>query len=171
MRFVQLSARGTICDLVSDSAGVASRIADDDDLRAIMTAVAVCHSVIISADGYSSESPDEEALVQTAAEVGAKFVARVPDRSSVIEIAGEEINFEYLATVDFDSDRKRMSVILRDPHGQVIVHTKGADTVMRSLFADSEASVAETIQEEVDGWAEQGLRTLLCGYRVVPEEE
>jgi phospholipid-transporting ATPase len=101
----------------------------------------------------------------------AKFVTRVPERSILIELAGEELEFEHLATIEFDSDRKRMSVVVRDTDGRVVIYTKGADTVMAGLYSPDERELLQTVQEEVDSWAEQGLRTLLCGYRVLPEEE
>ena len=41
------------------------------------------------------------------------------------------VEYELLATIPFDSDRKRMTVILRKPsNGQVVVFCKGADNVI-----------------------------------------
>ena len=39
--------------------------------------------------------------------------------------------FDRLHVIEFNSDRKRMSVILRDQHnGQIRIYTKGADDVI-----------------------------------------
>ena len=43
--------------------------------------MAVCHTVVPDEDGYQAESPDEEALVKGAAELGMKFTARSPRKA------------------------------------------------------------------------------------------
>jgi phospholipid-transporting ATPase len=160
MKFLQCYAAHQIYD-------VAAQPEIPDPLRELLVCAAVNHSVIATADGFSSESPDEEALVQGSALLGVSFVGRVPGRSITIQIGGETIELEHLATVPFDSDRKRMSVLVRFPDGQIVLFTKGADSVMLRLCADDGADVAR----QVDAWAEQGLRTLMCGSRVLSEDE
>lgn len=172
MRFAQISARGTIYDVLQDKDSIVEQLGDDRNLKEILACIAICHSVIITNDGYSSESPDEEALVSTAADLSAKFVSRVPDESISIELAGQLSKFKLLSTIEFDSDRKRMSVIVKAPNGQIIIYTKGADTIMLDLFSSEEDQGAiKQMKDQVDEWAEQGLRTLVCGWRLISEEE
>lgn len=172
MKFVQMSTRAGLYDLVEDKENVMQKIGQDRDLTEAMACLAICHSAIVSTDGYSSESPDEEAIVTQAAALGVKFVSRVPDESITIEIAGNLSKFEHLATIEFDSDRKRMSVIVKAPNGQIVLYTKGADAVMMNLFTQEEKETEGVhIAEEVDAWAEQGLRTLVCGWRLVSDDE
>ncbi|OHS95070.1 phospholipid-translocating P-type ATPase, flippase family protein [Tritrichomonas foetus] len=172
MKFVQLSARGTIYDIESDKEHVKELVGQERALNEILACIAICHSVIISADGFSSESPDEEALVTTASELNAKFVQRVPEESISIELGGNLSRFQLLQTIEFDSDRKRMSVIVKAPNGQIILYTKGADTIMQNLFSSNEDEAALLqMRDQVDSWAEQGLRTLVCGWRLISDEE
>lgn len=172
MKFVRMSARGKFYDIAADKGNVQSKVGHDWDVTNMLTCIGLCHSVIVSADGYSSESPDEEALVKTIAKLGVKFIDRIPDESMTIEINEERITYEHLATIEFDSNRKRMSVIVRDRNGDILLFTKGADTVMLDLFSqEDKEAIGNSIVSDVDSWAEQGLRTLVCGYRKLSEEE
>ncbi|KAG1240168.1 hypothetical protein G6F68_017924 [Rhizopus microsporus] len=63
---------------------------------------------------YKAESPDEAALVNAAKNAGFAFVDRKGNHLTV-DILGEEYTFELLDVLDFTSDRKRMSVIVRRP--------------------------------------------------------
>ena len=42
------------------------------------------------------------------------------DRQVVVEVQGKQISFEILAVLEFNSDRKRMSVLCRLPDGQSV---------------------------------------------------
>ena len=170
MKFVQISARGTIYDIENDKERIKTLVGNEKALDEILACIAICHSVIISMDGFSSESPDEEALVSTASELNAKFVSRVPDESISIELGGNLSCFQHLSTIEFDSNRKRMSVIVKAPNGQIILYTKGADSIMSNLLYQGEDGWLQC-KEQVDSWAEQGLRTLVFGWRLISDEE
>ena len=64
----------------------------------------------------NSDSPDELALVDGAAKNGFTFKGK--DADGVIKILrkrdGQTLRFALLNTLEFDSTRKRMSVIVRD---------------------------------------------------------
>lgn len=59
---------------------------------------------------YQAASPDEEALVTAARNFGYVFLARTQDSITVMEL-GEERVYQVLAMMDFNSVRKRMSVL------------------------------------------------------------
>lgn len=59
---------------------------------------------------YQAASPDEEALVTAARNFGYVFVARTQDSITVLEL-GEKRVYKVLAMMDFNSIRKRMSVL------------------------------------------------------------
>lgn len=59
---------------------------------------------------YQAASPDEEALVTAARNFGYVFLARTQDSITVEEL-GEERVYQVLAIMDFNSIRKRMSVL------------------------------------------------------------
>lgn len=174
MRFVQLSARGSIYDVVSDKERVKSLVAkrSDRNLLEILASIPVCSTVICTEEGFSSESPDEEALVTYAKELNSTLAERVPDESMTIDLGGNITKFEHLATIEFDSDRKRMSVVVKAPNGEVVIYTKGADTIMFPLLAsDEDQNVIKATKDQVDAFAEQGLRTLIYAWRLIPKEE
>lgn len=85
---------------------------------------------------YEAESPDEAALVHAARVYGFTLRGRsagcvlvdlpVPGIGSVV--------VQLLHILPFDSCRKRMSVVVRHPlSGEVVVYTKGADSVIMEL--------------------------------------
>lgn len=106
--------------------------------------MAVCHTIVPEEkeDGkveYHGSSPDESALVRGASRLGFIFETRAPDHV-IIKKHGEEIKYNIDHTIDFDSDRKRMSVICHTDEGKYIVYTKGAvsffyfNTVFKLIF-------------------------------------
>ncbi|KAJ0525871.1 putative P-type phospholipid transporter [Helianthus annuus] len=85
---------------------------------------------------YQGESPDEQALVYAAAAYGFMLIERTSGHI-VIDIQGERQRFNVLGMHEFDSDRKRMSVILGYPDSTVKVFVKGADTTMFKVIDES----------------------------------
>lgn len=59
---------------------------------------------------YQAASPDEEALVGAARELGWVFLSRTRD-SIVVSELGVTRQYELLALLDFTSQRRRMSVL------------------------------------------------------------
>lgn len=59
---------------------------------------------------YQAASPDEEALVLAARNLGYVFLARTQDTITISEL-GKKRTYKVLAMLDFNSDRKRMSVL------------------------------------------------------------
>lgn len=137
--------------------------------------LATCHTVIPerkdekSEIKYQAASPDEAALVEGAVLMGYKFVARRP-RAVMIEVDGQQYEYELLAVCEFNSTRKRMSTIFRCPDGKVRVYCKGADTVIMERLAKDNPMVDITLQH-LEDYATEGLRTLCLAMREVPEQE
>jgi len=74
---------------------------------------------------YQAQSPDEAALVTAARGFGYVFTNRTPDTITVSKL-DEEITLELLYIADFDNNRKRMSVVVREPEtGEIFCYTKG----------------------------------------------
>ena len=74
---------------------------------------------------YEAESPDELALVDAAFAYNFKLVKRSPS-SVTVSLPGEgKVEFEVLHVLPFDSVRKRMSVILKNPStGEIKLYCK-----------------------------------------------
>lgn len=121
--------------------------------RLLLLSIALCHTCLPESKpdgsiGYQASSPDELALVRAAQDLGyiafsrehGKLTLRLnlsPDATAepIIEI------YEILDVIEFSSERKRMSVVVRFPNGRICVICKGADSVvMRRLRLSSLAS-------------------------------
>ncbi|CAN8077201.1 unnamed protein product [Agarophyton chilense] len=112
---------------------------------------------------YQASSPDEAALVQAAKAQGYIYLSR-SNRDTVVEILGRAETHELLETIEFDSTRKRMSVITRDPQGQVRIYTKGADAIIFERLASGQQEAYETTERHLHEFAVEGLRTLCLAY-------
>lgn len=85
---------------------------------------------------YEAESPDEAALVYAARAYHCTLQSRTPEQVMVDFAALGSLTFQLLHILPFDSVRKRMSVVVRHPLSkQVVVYTKGADSVIMELLS------------------------------------
>ncbi|KAF1657217.1 Phospholipid-transporting ATPase IK, partial [Aptenodytes patagonicus] len=145
----------------------------DPVLREFLRLLALCHTVMVEEKGdqlvYQAASPDEEALVLAARNLGYVFLARTQDTITISEL-GKKRTYKVLAMLDFNSDRKRMSVLVRDPQGTIRLYTKGADTVILERLRRRGPN--ETFTEmALDRFAEETLRTLCLASKEVSEVE
>ncbi|KAG9479581.1 hypothetical protein GDO78_011546 [Eleutherodactylus coqui] len=130
---------------------------------------------------YEAESPDEAALVHAARAYNCTLQSRTPDQVTVEFGFLGPLAFQLLHILPFDSVRKRMSVVVRHPmSNEVVVYTKGADSVIMDLLAlTSEDNRTEVLQMEIrtltqrhlDKYAKGGLRTLCIAKRVMTDGE
>ncbi|NWX22623.1 AT8B3 ATPase, partial [Aegotheles bennettii] len=151
----------------------AARRDSDPVLREFLRLLALCHTVMVEEKDdqlvYQAASPDEEALVLAARSLGYTFLARTQDTITISEL-GKKRTYKVLAMLDFNSDRKRMSVLVRDPQGTIRLYTKGADTVILERL--QRRGPDETFTERaLDRFAEETLRTLCLASKEVSEVE
>lgn len=98
--------------------------------------MSICHSVIPEKNEetgeifFNSSSPDEAALVNGAKFLGAEFSDRTEDNNIIVKFRKETFKFKLLYLFEFNSDRKRMSVVIKDKDGKAKLITKGADVVI-----------------------------------------
>ncbi|NWZ98506.1 AT8B3 ATPase, partial [Nesospiza acunhae] len=146
---------------------------NDPVLREFLRLLALCHTVMVEDRGdqlvYQAASPDEEALVLAARSLGYVFLARTQDSITIREL-GRTRTYELLAMLDFNSDRKRMSVLVRDPQGTIRLYTKGADTVILERLR-SRGPQESLTERALDRFAQETLRTLCVASREVSEAE
>uniref|UniRef100_A0A672RZ48 Phospholipid-transporting ATPase n=1 Tax=Sinocyclocheilus grahami TaxID=75366 RepID=A0A672RZ48_SINGR len=135
--------------------------------------LSLCHTVMVEQKEnelvYQAASPDEGALVTAARNFGFVFLSRTQDTITIMELDHEE-TYEVLALLDFNSDRKRMSIILRFPDGRIRLYCKGADTVIYQRL-DANSKNKETTQEALDIFANETLRTLCLCYKDISQAE
>jgi len=149
-------------------------------LIAFFRALALCHSVLADKPepttdpfliNYKAESPDEAALVAAARDAGFPFVGKSKDTLE-IEVMGQSEKYTLLKMLEFNSTRKRMSVILRAPDGRLILYCKGADSVIyERLTKDHDPELKERTSKDMESFANNGLRTLCISYRYLEEDE
>ncbi|RXH68731.1 hypothetical protein DVH24_031064 [Malus domestica] len=163
------------------------------DVIRFLTVMAICNTVvpIQSKSGsilYKAQSQDEDALVHAAAQLHMVFVNK---NSNTLEIKfnASTIQYEALEILEFTSDRKRMSVVVKDcQNGGIILLSKGADEAIlplacavciykRALLTAAtycfsrKGQQTRTFVEAVDQYAQLGLRTLCLAWRELKEEE
>ncbi|MEE6462129.1 hypothetical protein FKM82_001508 [Ascaphus truei] len=136
-----------------------------------LTMMAVCHTAVPERDGdqiiFQASSPDEGALVRAAKQLRFVFTGRTPD-SVIIESLGQEERYELLNVLEFTSNRKRMSVIVRDAAGKLKLYCKGADTVIYDRLAEG-SKYKEMTLKHLEQFATEGLRTLCFAVAEIPE--
>ncbi|OUM64487.1 hypothetical protein PIROE2DRAFT_22931, partial [Piromyces sp. E2] len=159
-------------------------------IREFCRAVAMCNETIPSFEPktyeiiYESQSPDESALVYGIKTEGVSLIER--NRTSVsIGMWGSqsaptlrnqvEETYKILNVFEFNSDRKRMSVILRRPNNKIVLYCKGADDIMFGrLSNDSQVNDPNYIQgtrNALKSFSQDGLRVLLVATKELTEEE
>lgn len=146
-------------------------------MASLVRMMGMCHSVQADTNDldeldYKSASPDEEALANAAKSNGYIFLGRERTKLTMSE-AGEKVEYTILAQFDFTSERRRMSLVVRMPDGEIKMMTKGADSVVESRLSDSQenAELLAVTKPQLEDYSKDGLRTLLFAERTFEEEE
>ncbi|CAN6242104.1 unnamed protein product [Urochloa humidicola] len=147
---------------------------NDPDVIKFLMVMALCHTVVPvkSNDGtvsYKAQSQDEEALVNAASKLNMMLISR---DSSTAEICfnGSMFRYELLDVLEFTSDRKRMSVVVKEGQtGKILLLSKGADeAILPRAYPEQQI---QRYLEAVEMYSQLGLRTLCLGWRDVDEDE
>lgn len=175
----------TFCD-----ADLYRDLAKDDEqseeIRQFFLNLALCHTVLIEhnnkADSsstslnnnfvYRAESPDEKALVSAAKDAGFTFMNRSKTTMGV-DILGKKHDFELLDVLEFNSTRKRTSVLIKRPApwNDIVLFIKGADNVIIDRLHEGQDEIVEQTQKQINHFSNQGLRTLCLAYKILDEGE
>ncbi|KAH6902733.1 phospholipid-translocating ATPase [Coprinopsis sp. MPI-PUGE-AT-0042] len=150
-------------------------------LNGFFTVLSLCHTVLAALNPetgemkYKSQSPDEAALVQAAADVGYQFMGRERETLFLKAPGSPEIErYELLNILEFTSARKRMSVVVRkldSDDKRPLMLVKGADNVIFERLRPGNDELKEETEHHLSEFANSGLRTLTLAYKVIPEEE
>ena len=124
---------------------------------------------------FISQSPDEIALVELADRMGYKYRGIQRGIMRVFaNISGQKpmMKFERLQVLEFSSDRRRSSVIIRNlEDNRIYIYSKGADSVIISRLSDHSRRYLASINNIIDIYSRKGWRTLVMGFRVLEEDE
>ena len=142
-------------------------------------ALALCHDCSIQNGEYIGMSPDNIELVKSASLQGFKFDVSESNTQFVISYINplDDSNikdmqkFEKLRQIEFSSDRKRESVIVKEG-STYKMYTKGADSIIEErLDKSTPKEVLERSRYYVNLFSAQGYRTLYISMKVFKEEE
>ncbi|XP_027342275.1 phospholipid-transporting ATPase 2 isoform X1 [Abrus precatorius] len=144
------------------------------DVVRFLTVMAICNTVIPTRSKtgdilYKAQSQDEDALVHAAARLHMIFFNK---NGNILEVKfnSSMLQYEVLETLEFTSDRKRMSVVLKDcQNGKILLLSKGADEAILP-YARAGQQTRHFI-EAVEQYAHLGLRTLCFAWRELKRDE
>ena len=145
-----------------------------DFINEFWLSIILCNDIVIDKSQsnltYLSSSPDEIALIEAARHYDFEFLDRTSSGISV-RIRGIERFFEILAINEFSSERKRMSVVIKDPEtDQVKLYIKGADeALMKKMDFSIEHPFIDKMNDSLKCFAEKGLRTMHVGFKPIQE--
>lgn len=150
-------------------------------IHRFLVILSVCHTVVCDRDPddkdkilYQSSSPDELALVQAGKDIGFEMISRSSEEVTIYnKILDREEVYEILVEFPFNSDRKRMSVLLKT-QGKLFLYSKGADSVMlpRIHFdSDKDMELQKGTEDNLHKFASEGLRVLVIGCKEISEKE
>ncbi|XDV15530.1 hypothetical protein PO909_015597 [Leuciscus waleckii] len=168
-------------DMIDSSPGVDGKEREELFFRALC----LCHTVQVkeeeTVDGikrgihqgkstsfYISSSPDEVALVEGMKRLGFTYLRLKDSHMEILNRDDEMERFELLEVLNFDSVRRRMSVIVRSSSGEYYLFCKGADS---SIFPRVVSGKVEQVRARVEHNAVEGLRTLCVAYKKLTHEE
>ena len=87
---------------------------------------------------YRGPSPDEVQLVEFARDLGFEFTGH-HNKQFHASVHGCENSYEVLKLIEFNSDRKRMSLLIKDPSdGLIKMYIKGADSIIEERLATNQ---------------------------------
>ena len=116
------------------------KIQTNSKYQEFFRALSICHTSVIEKSDvidelrYRAESPDESALVSAARNFGFVFKSRTYNTITINEMGsyliqqnssipiykdftGSDVTYKIIAVLQFNSDRKRMSLLVKTPKG------------------------------------------------------
>jgi len=128
-------------------------------VQLFLLSLALCHTCFpekrkSGTIDYQAASPDEQAIVRAAQELGYIVIDR---QTSTIMIKSFPFGldadplfetYQILDVIEFSSGRKRMSIIVRMPDQRICVFCKGADSTITQLLRLSGLALEKAVQVE-----------------------
>ena len=120
---------------------------------------------------YMGTSPDDLELVKAAMNQGYKLI-ETSIKAKIVRIGGKDYSFEILRVLGFSSERKRMSIIIKDEFG-IKLYIKGADCeITKRLSKKSRKSESyDIITNGLLEYSKNGFRTLMVAFRRIKQED
>ena len=130
---------------------------------------------------YISSSSDEKCLINFSRYCGFIYKKKINSNTIIIEKNAnnynEDIKFIKCHILEFTSERRRMSVIIKKENEinnyKYYLYIKGSDSVINNLISEENKSTKEYkyIMNKTKEYSQKGLRTLLIGYKELTLDE
>ena len=152
----------------------------DDLIEHFWTALSLCHTCAVEINNkgveeYICVSPDSIELVKAAKAQGWAYEESGNPNVKHVKVGdfgGEIKKFEKLQIIEFSSDRKRETIIIKNPQGQIILYCKGADSIIEQRLSNKTSKqILDQCKYFVDKFSAQGLRTLFIAMKVISNKE
>ncbi|KAG1676697.1 putative phospholipid-transporting ATPase IF [Nymphon striatum] len=156
------------------------------DVLSFLEVLALCHTVHLSTNidkpvgvingidlglcnffEYQASSPDEKALVEACRRFRIVYQGLNNDHYE-LNINGKIKKFKRLHVLEFDSNRRRMSVIIQNEKREIYLLCKGAESALLNVATSGSI---EATRNHVDEFAVLGLRTLVIACRKLSPEQ
>ncbi|XP_078544731.1 phospholipid-transporting ATPase IG isoform X1 [Lissotriton helveticus] len=158
------------------------RKAQKEKEELFLRALCLCHTVRIKehdqTDGrpfsserkysYISSSPDEIALVTGAKKYGFTYLGLENEYMKIQNQKQETEMYQLLHVLNFDPVRRRMSVLVKNSAGKILLFCKGADS---SIFHRVQQDEVERTKAHVERNALDGYRTLCVAFKELSPNE
>ena len=146
-------------------------------------ALALCHTCSIQLDEkgvqeYACVSPDSIELVKAAKTQGWELIESGSTSIKRIKLGNNDnniIDFERLELIEFSSDRKRETVIVREKDNEnsvIKLYIKGADSIIEErLSKNTPKNILNQCKYYVNKFSVLGFRTLFIAMKILSQEE
>ena len=120
---------------------------------------------------YMGTSPDDLELIKVASLQGYKLTETSID-TKTIRINGKDYSYEILKVLGFSSERKRMSIIVKE-RNCIKLYSKGADCEITKRLSNKslQSENFEIISKGLKEFSKNGLRTLMVAYKEINEDD
>jgi len=150
-----------------------------DSLKYFFLNISLNHNVLTEKKDnneivYQGSNPDELTLVNCANELNIKFQSCIGNKIT-LNFFNQSLEYEILERFEFSSERKRSSIVVKDPISKkIFIYMKGADDVILSekcLNNFSYNNFYKITKEHIDNFARSGFRTLCYCMREIEKNE
>ena len=182
MIFKQFSINGSIYEernglLYELNSNIPINILENKDIFNLIQILCLCHTVQYNNNKYQASSPDELCFIQFCLKLGIIYEGDYKDKDTNKQIRCIKylnkiiIKYEILDILEFDSTRKRMSIILKDLKlNKIYVLCKGAESFVINNCINSN-EFKEICYSDINKFALNGWRTLALSMKEINENE
>lgn len=115
---------------------------------------AICHSVFAESvnenQDYLASSPDELAIVNATKEFGIQFIHSSANKI-ILKVFGKTVEVKVVGVLEYSSERKRMTIIIKNEFEEYVLYTKGSDDIiLNNCISKDNAQTSRTIIENHD---------------------